>query len=984
MIRKFTWIAVLLTLACLYALIHDQLKNRVILQSFMDLEHEEALKNLGRVEDAIKRETHHLNKLTGDWAIWDDTYRFAQDGNRHFIESNLQLETLDTESGINLVYILSPEGKPVWGSVHNSETGGLVKLKEFSGESFARLTGILKHDSLRSEKTGLLITDFGPLLLASRPILTSTGRGPSTGVVILGRFLSNRSLKTLVEQTKVDFTVKSVIPGHMTASENSLIARLTREPWLIDAENDRHLNIFGIIPDIYEKPGLLIHVSMERTIMDKGRTAARYVSGSMMITLIFGVVFLVFLVKIYSLDEKRRTARVEALVAQRTRELEQANMETEKARIQAEEASRAKSEFLANMSHEIRTPLNGVIGMTEIAMPTIQNETQREIFETISREAHALLGIINNILDFSKIEARKVDIENIPFDLHLLIGDIGKSQMFLCERKGLIFIVDVSHEVPRDVKGDPGRIRQILMNLCGNALKFTKEGGIVIRCEMTGEADDHIMIKFSVTDTGIGIEKEKQGKIFESFTQVDGSTTRKYGGTGLGITISKQLAELMGGDMGVESEFGKGSTFWFTVRMARHQKMTALKASRPIEALKILVVGGDEREPLAYARFITGLGFSCESAESGKDALTRLKQAGHAVLFNLIIIDFLLSDTDGFTLAAEIRAMETVKHIPIILTTSVGNIGDGRRCEDIGIQGYLSTPIDPVLLKKAIRMVIGENHGLVTRHSIAEAFGDGGRILLVEDYPTNRQVALNLLTLSGFEVDVAENGKEAVECFMERDYALIFMDIQMPVMDGFEATRAIRALEKDEKREKRTPIVAMTANALTRDRENSIEAGMDDFITKPVTRASLTSIVSTWIPDSVIPAPPEPEPAKEKSDGAPYPGDLPLDYDRALSEFMGDREVLISTLRYFLDHCRNQVDTLVCAILEQNGDVVKAESHKIKGGAANLTMDALSQTAAKLEEAGKTGHLDTADVLVARITQELDRLENFLSHEQTR
>jgi signal transduction histidine kinase len=715
MTRKLVWISILLILASLYTVTHYQLKNRVILQSFMDLEHEESQKNLSRAMDAIKREIHHLNKLAGDWAIWDDTYRFARDGNKDFISSNLQLETLDIESGISLVFILTPQGKRVWGSAYNSEKGGSLTLDEFADESLDMIADLLKHDTPHSSKTGILITDYGPLLLASRPILTSTGQGPSAGILILGRFLSDRILKTLVDQTKVDFTVKGILTGRMTDHEKDIIARLARTPWIIEADSDDHMNAFGLFPDIYGRPGLLVHASIQRTIMEKGRTAARYVSGSLMISLAFGTLFLVFMVKIYTIDERKRTARVEALVEQRTMELKHANMETDKARIAAVEASKAKSEFLANMSHEIRTPLNGVIGMTEIAMPTIQNDTQREIFETISREAHALLGIINNILDFSKIEARKVEIENIPFDLHLLVADIGKSQMFLCERQGLICIVDLSPEVPRDVKGDPGRIRQILMNLCGNALKFTREGGIVIRCEMTEDSDQSCTIKFSVTDTGIGIEKEKQDKIFESFTQVDGSTTRKYGGTGLGITISKQLAELMGGDMGVQSEFGQGSTFWFTVRMSRQNKPLSRSASRKIESLSILAVGGDEREPLPYIKNLAAMGFACESALSGKDALTLLKQPDAADGFNLIIIDYLLSDTDGFTLATDIKAMENACRLPIILTTSVGNIGDGRRCEDIGIRGYLSAPIAPGLLKKAIRLVMASGGAIRPR-----------------------------------------------------------------------------------------------------------------------------------------------------------------------------------------------------------------------------------------------------------------------------
>jgi len=368
-----------------------------------------------------------------------------------------------------------------------------------------------------------------------------------------------------------------------------------------------------------------------------------------------------------------------------------------------------------------------------------------------------------------------------------------------------------------------------------------------------------------------------------------------------------------------------------------------------------------------------------------------LKQEAAARDFNLILIDYLLSDTDGFTLAADIKAMENLAHIPIILTTSVGNIGDGRRCEDIRINGYLSGNLDPVLLKKAIRLVMGsgtlnsssEKPCLVTRHYIAETIKDEGRILLVEDYPTNRQVAVNFITMAGFEVDVAENGKEAVDKFLEGTYALIFMDIQMPVMDGYEATRAIRQLEsqgKGGKEGERTPIVAMTANALTRDRENSLEAGMDDFITKPVTRASLLTVISNWLPgyseSSLLTTPAE---SRNEKPSATQNPEIPLDYDQALSEFMGDKDVLVNTLHYFLNHCREQVGIITSAISENNSEIIRAEAHKIKGGSANLTMQFLSSVAAELELAGKAENLDGADSHVSKITLELDRLELFLS-----
>jgi signal transduction histidine kinase/DNA-binding response OmpR family regulator/HPt (histidine-containing phosphotransfer) domain-containing protein len=988
--RKVTWLLFLFFLSAAGFFIHSHLKNEVILKSFSELEIAEAEKNMARVIDALGQEIIHLDKLASDWAIWDDTYRFSKDLNKDYIQSNLEMDTLESASNINLVYILSPHGEKIWGKIFSTPKGGEIDIDEFTGQALLRFRDSLDPDVLESKKEGLLVTDKGTLVLSVRKILTSRGVGPSAGIFIMGRFMSGNMVKSLRDNTRVNFSVTSIKPGNISADEEYILGDLKTKRAVIRIDDVKTISAFGMLPDIFGKPAILIHATMPREIMEKGRNAARYVSFFLLVAAFLALFFFLFVMKVNTQDERRRTAKVEALVEQRTTELKQANIETEQARVQAVEANKAKSEFLANMSHEIRTPLNGIIGMTEIAMTTIQNEKQRDVFETISREALSLLVIINNILDFSKIEARKVEIENIPFDLKLLVNDIGKSVTFLAERKGLTCIVDIDSSVPVHVKGDPGRIRQILMNLAGNALKFTHDGGVVIRCEPVKDHGKSCEIRFSVIDTGIGIPKEKQAKIFESFIQVDGSTTRKYGGTGLGITISKQLAEFMGGSMGVDSDIGKGSTFWFTAVMTRQSAHESRPVQKNIDHVSVLVVGGSEDEPLTHNKHLKGLGCRTVTVMTGAAALSRLKDPAAAGEFNLIVMDYLLADTDGFTLAGDIRSMDDLKHIPIILTTRVGNIGDGRKCEDIGIQCYLSTPVDPFIFRKAIAVVMGAGkredgmpQGLVTRHTLAEMFENDIRILLVEDYPTNRQVAVNILKMSGFEVEVAENGQEAVDAFMKNSYSLVFMDVQMPVMDGCEATRIIRGIEeknKDSAGFKKTPIVAMTANALTSDRDRCLEAGMDDFITKPVTKAILVDTVYKWTTSGGFTSPGVVDAHEDETDtpGAPD-GDMPLNYSKALSEFMGDKEVLMDTLNYFLNSGRSQVVKINKAVSENTVTVVAQEAHKIKGGSANLTMDVLSKAAAELEAMGKAGNLEHAPDQVSKIVVELDRLEVFLS-----
>ncbi len=495
----------------------------------------------------------------------------------------------------------------------------------------------------------------------------------------------------------------------------------------------------------------------------------------------------------------------------------------QQAKFEAEAANLAKSDFLAKMSHEMRTPLNGIIGMAELAMETILDDNQRNILNTINTEANSLLGLISNVLDFSKIEVGKLELEEIPFDLRILIEEVTNSMALRAEQKGLEFISFLSPDVPSLLIGDPGRLRQILNNLASNAIKFSHEGEIYIKGEMAEDLGDRAKIRFLVKDTGIGIPKDKQAVIFESFTQADGSTTRKYGGTGLGTTISKQLVEMMGGEIGVESPSdcelripdsglkkskigGPGSTFWFTVFFTKQpeEKAVLQKEDVDLSGLRVLVVDDSQTNRFIIVEYLRSWGCHPVEASEGKEALSILRKS---VLskdpFNLILTDIQMSEMSGFDLATEIRTSEALKEIPIIALTSAGRRGDGKKCRDIGIDGYLNKPIKKDDLYKAIISVLGLfmedkvqiSPKLVTIHTIAEDYRKKAQILLVEDYPTNQQVAMRHLQGAGYHVDLAENGQQAVKMYKRKHYDIILMDIQMPVMDGYEATKTIRNLE---------------------------------------------------------------------------------------------------------------------------------------------------------------------------------------------
>jgi PAS domain S-box-containing protein len=563
------------------------------------------------------------------------------------------------------------------------------------------------------------------------------------------------------------------------------------------------------------------------------------------------------------LELKNHRERLEEMITERTSELAAAMRKSEC-------ANKAKSQFLANMSHEIRTPLNGIVGMAEICLKTELDMDQKLIVGTITKEANSLLGIVNEILDFSKIEAGKLEVEQIPFDLRNLFEDLTESFSYRTVNKRLELTFFISPETPIRLVGDPGRLRQILKNLIGNAFKFTHEGGIYVKAEPTQDVGDKIKLRFLVKDTGIGISKEKQAIVFESFTQADGSTTRKYGGTGLGTTISKQLAELMGGEIGVDSEEGKGSTFWFTVVFSKQSETVFHKSKElPLGNVRVLVVDDIKTSRQTIVEYVNSWGLIPVEATSAKEALSILNgniASGEQV--NLVLSDLNMPDINGFDLAREIRSVESFNSVPIIVITACGNAGDGKTCRDIGIEGYLTKPIQGKYLRGTIERVLvssmsGENGGkidLVTRHSIAEE-ARRRRVLLAEDYPTNQMVAKRHLEYAGYQVDLAEDGKQAIDAFKCNHYELIFMDVQMPVMDGYQATKFIRdfeselaAMENGNVRETmhRVPIIAMTAHALSECKQLCLEAGMDDFLSKPFTRSELLLMASKWLKATAV------------------------------------------------------------------------------------------------------------------------------------
>ena len=692
-------------------------------------------------------------------------------------------------------------------------------------------------------------------------------------------------------------------------------------------------------------------------------------------------------------------------------DLRNSNRQLDQALQEAQNAARVKTSFLATVSHELRTPMNGVIGMTGLLMDTNPSEEQQSYIETIRQCGEALLNLINDILDYGKIESGKLGMECIDFNLRATVEDVLGQFAERAQTKGLEITGLVHAALPTGLRGDPGRLRQILTNFVGNAIKFTEQGEVTVQAFLEQDLADAVVVRFEITDSGIGISPEIQARLFQPFTQADSSTSRKYGGSGLGLAISKQLVEQMGGKVGIVSQPGRGSKFWATARFLKQTTSPlAIMPSAELTGRRVLIVDDNESNRIILHHLVTGWGMVDDQAEDAPSAIAMIeRQAENGISYDIAIVDMLMPGKDGLQLAKELKLHPVGSLVRLVVLTSLIQRGHAELARQAGFLAYLTKPVRHDQLANCLRTVLGVpelmiSNGavipapipapqLITRHTLAET-KPTARILVAEDNLINQKLTVRMLEKLGYQSDVAENGQEALTALSKGAYAAILMDCQMPQMDGFQATLEIRRREASGTGPEGTdsgtprpsplaprhiPIIAVTANAMAGDRERCLAAGMDDYLTKPLRKEDLSGALDRWIPTSIqlrVEQAVDAEHNAEEQDSR-Y---LPVIFDTAtmLRNIGGDTALMEDLVALFLQRYQILLESIRTALADGDRRAVEQAAHLLKGTAGNLCASEVVLSAGQLEALGRLGTLVEGPIIYVQIEKAVLRLVQLL------